>query len=278
VLTTAEPEPPPAQYTVELSIDGQRGLSVHRNDFEAQIKSELSLRYRDPELRASGYVQFLGGEFEVFGKRFEINNGSLRFDAEREQLDPEVFLLATQKAEGGLSPVTVTVTGKLSNPDIAFASDACPGETGAITYLIAGQCAADDPDLAQDASYAQDAFATGMLSGVLTLGAQKELSAVMPRLAYSSTDSGGSSAKLGISSAELVPKFMRPFVRRVYVQGGYTTPGQAAAASEGSTDASATATASPTLDFLLELYFRNDLVGAGRFGEQGWGVDMTWEP
>jgi hypothetical protein len=277
VLTTAPPEEAPSEYTVELTIDGQRGLSVRRNDFEAQIATELSLRYRDPELRASGYVQFLGGEFEVFGKRFEVNNGSLRFDAEREQLDPQVFLLATQKAEAGLSPVTVTVTGTLSKPEVAFASDVCPGETGAITYLIAGQCVADDPDLAQDASNAQDAFATGMLSGVLTLGAQKELSAVMPRLAYSSTESGGSSAKLGISSAEIVPKFMRSVVRRVYVQGGYTTPGEAAATSEG-TESAEDSAPSPSLDFLLELYFRHDIVGAGRFGEQGWGLDVTWEP
>jgi hypothetical protein len=190
-----------------------------------------------------------------------------------------VFLLATQRPEAGLSPVTVTVTGTLSKPEIAFASDACPGESGAITYLIAGQCAADDPDLAQDANTAQDAFATGMLSGVLTLGAQKELSAIMPRLAYSSTESGGSTAKVGISSAEIVPKILRPIVRRVYVQGGYTTPGEAAEAAASSDSGGAQETApTPSLDFLLELYFRHDIVGAGRFGEQGWGLDVTWEP
>ena len=37
---------------------------------------------------------------------------------------------------------------------------------------------------------------------------------------------------------------------------------------------------SATPDFLLELYFPNNIVGAGRVAPttRSWGLDITWEP
>ena len=272
-LTTVTPAPPPGAYLVEFMIDGQRNITVKRNDFEATIGTELAVRYHSPDLAVGGYIQFNRGEFEVFGKRFTINAGSLRFDGTND-INPDVFLLATQRdASSGNSPVTVSVTGTLAKPEITFASDACPGDTGAITYLIAGQCVSDDPDLAQGSQDAEDAFASGMASGVLTLGAQHELSGLMPRIAVQGNRSGERTVSAGFYSSSIVPKFMRSLVQRVYLQGGLTSGGNGT-----QTTTTEEATPSTSVDFLMELYFPHDLVGAGHFGQSSWGLDVTWEP
>jgi hypothetical protein len=272
-VTTAAPERRPKPYPIELSIKGRRKLSVRRNDFSAGIATELEVSYRDPDLNVGGYITFGSGEFEVFGKRFAISSGSLRFDGGTE-LNPDVLLVATQKTDvAGESPVSVSVTGTLAEPVVTFSSDVCPGEAGAITYLVSGKCAADDPDLAQESVDAQDAFTSGIVSGVLTLGVQHELSAFTPRIGVERTNLGAQRVKAGFSSESIVPKFMRKLVQRVYIEGGVYTPGNEPTAAEQSGG-----TTTSSLQFLIELYFPHNIVGSGRFAPDNWGVDALWEP
>jgi autotransporter translocation and assembly factor TamB len=208
----------------------------------------------------------------VFGKRFQINSGALRFDGSTD-FDPDVYLSATEKPQAaGLSPVSVSVTGTISAPVVAFSSDVCPGETGAITYLVSGRCAADDPDLAQESADAQGQFASGIVGGVLTLGAQSQLKGIAPRIAVGRSEQGGQRVAAGFSSESLIPKFMRKLVTRVYVEGGVSgPPSSQATAGENTTQSTA-------LEFLIELYFPHNIVGSGRFGPQTWGTDVIWEP
>jgi hypothetical protein len=65
---------------------------------------------------------------------------------------------------------------------------------------------------------------------------------------------------------------MRPLVQRVYVQG-------AVSASDNSVSGG-TSQNTTTPDFLIELYFPNNIVGAGKVAPvtRSWGLDVTWEP
>ena len=60
----------------------------------------------------------------------------------------------------------------------------------------------------------------------------------------------------------------------VYVQGGVGVSTQAA----DTTTAEQEASGGNPLDFLIELYFPHNIVGAGRFAQETWGLDVTWEP
>jgi hypothetical protein len=272
-VVTEKPEPPGTPYPIELVIAGDRNLTVRRNDFEANIATDLAVAYRDPDLNVGGHIEFVGGEFEVFGKRFDIGSGALRFDGGRE-LNPDVYLIATQKREAaGTSPVTVSVTGTLAEPNVTFQSDLCPGDLGAVTHLVSGRCAADDPDLAEESGDARSAVTSGIMSGVLTLGAQRELGELLPRIAIEST-AQSQRVRAGISSESLVPSFMRKLVQRVYVQGGVGVSTQ----SDDTTAAQQEAASDNPLDFLIELYFPHNIVGSGRFAQETWGLDVTWEP
>lgn len=266
-------------YLLELQFDGRSGVYVRRNDFDARLVTELAVQYADPEMRVGGYVEFRSGTFETLGRPFAIERGSLRFDGTA-SLNPDVILIATHRAEAaGSSPVTVSVTGTLTEPEVTFSSDACPGDNGAITYMISGQCVADDADLAQESENAEQAFAVGIAgSSVLTLlGTPPRVGGVTPRVGVESRGHGYDTRfKAGVASESLVPKFMRKLVRRMYVQGAISTRSSEdgeLVEQESSEDAFAR-----SLDFLIELYFPHNIVGSGKFAPGNWGLDVTWEP
>lgn len=274
LVTTDKPkEASEKPYTFDFYIDGQRGITASRNDFDVALAAELALHYADPELRVGGYVEFRRGTFEVFGKQFEVTRGSLQFDGGPE-LNPEVNLIATQKPEAGESGadrVTARVSGTLANPIVEFYSETCPGQ-GAVVLLVSGRCPSESDNTLQDTTGTQNAFAAGIVGGILTLGARSQLGGLIPRISVESTGQGAQTRfKAGF---EAVPKFMRPLVQRVYVQGALST-GDQTAAGEGAGN-----TSSATPDFLIELYFPHNIVGTGRVAptSRSWGLDVTWEP
>ena len=242
---------------------------------------ELAVTYADPEMRVGGYVEFRRGTFEVQGKRFRINQASLRFDGSPD-LNPDVNLVATHEVPGG-SAVVVTVTGTFADPEISFTSEACPGEGEALAYLLWGRCLSDDPIAAQESAQAQSSYAAdivGALSGAVIgfTQVEREYGGITPRLAFEQGEGNQSRLKAGILTDSLIPKFMRRLVQRVYVQGAITQ-GQATGQEGDFQNVDAEATESTSLDFLIELYFPHNIVGSGRFSQSSsWGVDLIWEP
>ena len=274
VLTTAKPkEVAEKPYSFEFLVDGRNQVTAKRNDFEATLRTELAVSYRDPELRVGGYVEFRRGSFELFGKNFEVSRGSMQFDG-GEELNPDVSMVAVHRPSlTGSSAVTVNVTGTLARPAIGFHSDRCPGD-GAVVLLVSGRCPNESDIAMTDPNATQSAFAYGILGGILTLGARSQLSGLIPKLAVESSAYGrGTRVKAGF---EVVPPFMRSLVQRVYIQGALSTR---SGASAGTGDPAA-GSSRATPDFLIELYFPKNIVGAGRVAPttRSWGVDVTWEP
>ena len=260
-------------YVMAFVFKSRQPLHVHRDDFDTEVNTELAVEIQDPELRVGGFIGFERGEFETLGKEFRILRGGMRFDGETD-LNPDVNLVATHRPlGGGTAPVQVTVLGKLSNPEITFSSEDCPGDAGAISMLLSGRCPSDEEPGSGQTGRTEQAFAAGLVGGILTLGAQQELGRLLPRIAVESTGEGyGTRVRAGIEADDLIPEFMRALVQRVYVQGAISTQDDQAASNTGQSSQNS------TLDLLIELYFPNNLVGAGRFAEGAWGVELTWEP
>jgi hypothetical protein len=273
VLTTAPPKRTAEQpYSFEFMIDG-RNLTARRNDFDATLATELAVSYRDPELRVGGYIEFRRGSFELFGKQFELTRGSLQFDGS-DELNPDVSMVAAHRPSmTSTSAVSVNVSGTMARPAVTFHSDRCPGD-GAVVLLLSGRCPTESDIAMTDPNATQNAFAYGVLGGILTLGARSQLSGLIPRLSVESAAMGrGTRVKAGF---EVVPPYMRELVQRVYIQGALSTR---TGANAGTNDP-VTNNALATPDFLIELYFPKNIVGAGRVAPttRSWGVDVTWEP
>jgi hypothetical protein len=256
-------------YNFEIAVDGRQQFSARRNDFEAGLAAELAVQFQDPDLRVGGYFEFRRGTFDVFGKRFELNRGSMRFDGGLE-LNPEVNLVATHQPDTvGASPVYVNVSGTLDKPVVSFYSDQCPGEA-AVVLLVSGRCPTEADSNSADTRGAREAFGAGIIGGILTLGARRQLGGLIPQLSVESAAAGTRTRfKAGF---EAVPKFMRPLVQRMYVQG--------AVSASDNTVSGGTSQTTTTPDFLIELYFPNNIVGAGKVAPvtRSWGLDVTWEP
>jgi autotransporter translocation and assembly factor TamB len=257
-------------YDFEIAIDGRQQFSARRNDFEAALSAELAVQFQDPDLRVGGYFEFRRGTFDVFGKRFELNRGSMRFDGGLE-LNPEVNLVATHQPDTvGATPVYVNVSGTLDKPVVSFSSDQCPGEA-AVVFLVSGRCPTEADTNSADTRSTAEAFGAGIVGGILTLGARRQLGGLIPQLSVESAAAGTRTRfKAGF---EAVPKFMRPLVQRMYVQGAVSTP-------DNNIGGGGTTQTTTTPDFLIELYFPNNIVGAGKVAPvtRSWGLDVTWEP
>ena len=270
IVDASGPTRPDDPYRLEFDLDGTRGISVRRRDFQTQVASELALSYVDPDLKLGGYVAFERGQFEAFGKDFEILQGGMRFSGGTD-FDPRVNLTASHRAEGGRT-VNVVVSGRLSNPKVAFTSDSCPGESGAIALLLTGRCV-DDGRGGRTSQGAEQEFASGLLAGLFTLGARRELGGLIPNLAFESRGQGyATRVRAGVETDAFVPKFMRSVVKKVYVQGAVST-------SDGDSSVR-DARDRGLLDFLIEVYFPHDIIGTGRFAPDTdtWGLDLMWEP
>ncbi|MBN1652787.1 MAG: translocation/assembly module TamB domain-containing protein [Deltaproteobacteria bacterium] len=276
-------------YAVQFNVDGShRLITVRRSDFSAAVEAELDVIYLDPELRVAGDIEFKRGVFEAFGKKFDLNEGSLFFDGSP-QLNPKVSLKATHKPYGEDSgSVVVTVFGTMRRPEVTFYSDECQGEEGALTMLVTGSCSLSESEMAnQDASAQREAFIAGAAGGILTLGTtgiRREMNDLLPTFSVG-TYGGAQDEKryrvqAGVNADSLIPQFIRPIVRHAYLQGGLTASSDSSQQDDTATDIDPEkSTPAESVDFLLELRFPFDFVWTGQVSPpQKGGFDITWEP
>ncbi len=262
-------------YPIVIQIDASSPFWVRRADFATQISANLRAEYQDPDILVSGGVEIRRGFFEVFGKRFEIDRGTMNFNGDR-RIDPDVSLVATHSMRSPPgTTVTVTVSGRLSSPEIEFRSNhrECDERAEIIAMLVSGRCGAPTDTALQelDAYEQASSFLAGIAAGVLTLTARKELGSLLPVIVIESGDQAFQSARIraGFQANDYIPEFLRNIVHGAYVEGIFT----AGSSGAGSTDSSLLP------GVLLELTFPHSIVTTGEFTPPGnWSADITLEP
>ncbi|MEM9195119.1 MAG: translocation/assembly module TamB domain-containing protein, partial [Myxococcota bacterium] len=263
-------------YPFRFHIDSQEPFWVRRSDFAAQVSTDLTALYQSPYLRVTGYVNIQRGYYEVFGKRFAIERGTMNFDGGNE-LDPVLNVVVTHSVEAPANAtVTVTVTGRLSSPDIEFASDHanCIDRAQIVSMLLSGRCGNGRVSGTDAAAFDEQTvdFLGGLLAGVGTIFLRDQFGDFLPDIVFEQTAYGGR-VRLGFNANAVIPEFLRPIVRGAYVQGLLTT-----ASNDDGGDSSTELLPGAQ----IELQFPYNLVGTGRVNYNGsnvgWGVDFTWEP
>jgi translocation and assembly module TamB len=258
-----------------VHVDGSRPFWVRRNDFAAQIGADLTATYRDPELFIEGYAELRRGFFEVFGKRFNIENGSMNFDGGSE-FDPEVNLVASHDLRSPPNTqVTVIAHGTLSSPEIEFSSNHrdCDERAEIISMLVSGRCgtpSGDTSNLEFNAYEQASDFLAGIAAGLLTLTARKEFGDVLPIIVIESGDQAFQSARVraGYQANDVIPDFLKNVVQGAYIEGIFAAG-----------DANGEANASLLPGVLIELAFPYSLVTTGEYTPpNNWSLDITWEP
>jgi translocation and assembly module TamB len=261
-------------YPFRIHIDASQPFWVRRNDFAALVAADLVATYRDPDLTLSGYAELRRGFFEVFGKRFDIERGSMNFDG-GEGIDPEVNLVAVHDMRSPPNTqVTIMVNGSLSSPQIEFSSNHrdCDDRAEIISMLVSGRCGTpggNTSNLEFNAYEQASDFLAGIAAGLLTLTARKEFGDVLPVIVIESGNQAFQSARVraGFQANDIIPNFLRGVVQGAYIEGIFT------AGSSGNEDASLLP------GVLIELSFPYSLVTTGEFTPpNNWSLDITYEP
>ncbi len=278
-----------ASYPYHLMIDARKPFTVQRSDFSASVAGALDALYDAPDLVVKGYIQILRGYFAIFGKRFTIQRGSLRFEGTTD-LNPTVDILASYAPRGQQSDtIIVTVSGQLLNPQVDFSSSnpSITDRGEIIAMLVSGRSNTSrfNQGDTQAASQQASSFLAGLTAGMLTLTARKELGDIVPNIALESsqTNTQRGRIRIGWNIDELIRKrlgFLGNFVQGAYVEGVIST---SMGGSGDSTDPNQTiaggGTSRSTVGGLIELYFPSNFVGSMLMSPpDNFGIDVTWEP
>lgn len=278
-----------APYPIRLHIARTPRFWVRSDDFSAMVSTELNVIYAEPDVRISGDLELHRGYFEVFGKRFEVDQGSMVFDG-GPTLDPLVSLVATHHLRGGgrQDVVVVHASGTLTSPQIEFTSPlVASGDQGQIICVLitgnassSGQCGETSAvsSTTNQAGNQATQFLTGIAFGLATVALREQFGEYVPMIAIEA-GAGGTSPRVraGFNVDRLIPERLRRIVRGIYIEGYVSrqsstpTPGQTSAASP---------TANAQYGFAVELQFPHNIVTAGEYAPQNsaWRLGVTWEP
>ncbi|MEM7448712.1 MAG: translocation/assembly module TamB domain-containing protein [Myxococcota bacterium] len=275
---SAGSQPDPA-YRFLVRVHTPSPFWMRRRDFEALIDLEgFKIKYADPAFKVRGVATIKRGFFEVYAKRFEVENAILTFRDNDTEINPQVRLQARHDTSEG-DVVRVNVVGTLANPQITFsaANSNCETEGEILTMLVTGRCeASDDTGLGVTTEGAEQAanFLAGVTAGLFTFSLQQQLGTQLPSIAVEAGDDAFRSARVrvGYRFDDLLPPWLRTFVQGVYLEGSITAGGD----EENTTSA---ATQNQGLGLLLQLDFPRNIVGTTTVSPPaGFSFDLTWEP
>jgi autotransporter translocation and assembly factor TamB len=275
VIGEEPPPPPEAPHVFELRVLAQKPpFRVLRSDLNAEVFTDLTARYENPKLTLEGSAELKRGNFELYGRRFELQESRLSFD-HADQLDPLVSLYATHKI--GSDEIGIRVEGRLSAPKISFThSNPAITDTGTIIAALLGVRSGDPTVQNADPSGAAAGMLAGATAGLLTERVRRALGGAVPVISMDPSGPGLRTTRIraGLQLDQVIEKRLgnlRKIVRGAYVEG-FVAPGA------GQTD-------DPNVPpqsrggGLLELRFPADMVGSVEYRPiQNWRVDVAWEP
>ena len=264
---------PDSQYPIRFNMQTARPVHVERSDFAVDVRAALRAELIGEELSVEGSANVVGGHYEAFEKRFNIDQGRLRFDGGR-RINPALSFQVSHELVGLSTTVFARIDGRLEDPRIEFSSDDpdCVEHSDVITMLVQGRCGA-----ARSATNNSQAFARqtqdflaglsiGLGGGLLRQEADDVVSAFIPTVSF--VDTGLTStwrAKLDLFELLRIPESWRQVIRTAHLEGVLTDTQQ-----QGSNQ--------QLLGGVLELGFPYDFFLRFQFGSVGWAGDFNWEP
>ncbi len=266
----------PNPYVFEVRVIARRPpFRIRRTGLSAEVLADLTVRYSEPLLTIQGSAELKRGSFELYGKRFELEESRLSFNGQ-DQLDPLVSLAATHRI--GSDEITVRLDGRLSAPTVTFThSDPSITDTGEIIAQLLGGRSSENTRTDQDATGAAANFLAGATAGLLTEEVRQEFGGAIPVLAIESGDQAFRNTRIraGVQLDRLIEKRLgrlRNVVRGAYVEG-FVAP--------GADPDSPTQNIAPQSrgGGLIELRFPADFLGSIEYRPiQSWRIDVAWEP
>jgi hypothetical protein len=271
------PPRPKGSYRVHLEIRSDDGIVIRSKDqgFYVEASTRLDTTMTE-ELIVKGNVNFRRGNFQVFGKRFDVRSGSMVFDGDPE-MDAKVDMVARHLLRGSNDSVTVTVSGRLSDPTIEFTSTApTTSEAQIITLLVTGTTRQQRGLAAttEEASAETTDFLSGVAAGLFSASLQSQFGGFAPTFGVKggsgvSEYDSDTTVQIGFNVDSVFPDNVP--IRGLYVEGQFV-----ARRDEGGPNSTGQA---QRPGFLVEALWPLSFVTTGTFAPpSNWSIDITWEP
>lgn len=143
-LEIAPPSPVLENANVNVRLRVMRGTWARSREANVEIFGDLAILRAtgDEDLRITGALHSDYGDYELYGRRFQVTRGSVRFTGP--MADPVLQLIAMhQVRQAGRAPfdIQVSIGGTLEKPNVSLSSDAQPTLTQSdlISFLAFGR-------------------------------------------------------------------------------------------------------------------------------------------
>ncbi len=135
---TPVPAGRPFVVHLDLVVNAPRRLFVRGRGLDAEMGGRIHLKGPASSVSAVGSFDLIRGRLEILGKRLDFDSGTVTLTG---SLDPMINLVATSNT--GDVTVTITVSGRASDPKIEFSSQPALPQDEVLAQLIFGRSLSD---------------------------------------------------------------------------------------------------------------------------------------
>ncbi|HET7411125.1 MAG TPA: translocation/assembly module TamB domain-containing protein [Pararhizobium sp.] len=118
---------------LDIVIDAPRRIFVRGRGLDAEMGGHLRVRGPISSVSAIGGFDLIRGRLSILGKRIDFDSGTVTLTG---SLDPMVNLVAHNQTDD--TTITITVTGRASDPKIVFSSQPALPQDEVLAQLIFG--------------------------------------------------------------------------------------------------------------------------------------------
>ncbi|MEM7436110.1 MAG: translocation/assembly module TamB domain-containing protein, partial [Myxococcota bacterium] len=264
-------------YRISLKIVSDDNVIIRSKDQGFLVEASTNLDTTlEKELIVKGNVNLRGGNFQVFGKRFELRSGSMVFDGDPD-MDAKVDMVARHQLRGSSDSVTVTVSGRLSDPTIEFTSTAATTSEAQVIALLVTGTTRQQRGLAAttEAANAETTdFLSGVAAGLFSASLQSQFGGLAPTFGVQTGQgfdetAADTTVQVGFNVDSILPDNVP--IRGLYVEGQFV-----ARRNEGGPNSTGQA---QRPGFLVEALWPLSFVTTATFAPpSNWSIDVTWEP
>jgi translocation and assembly module TamB len=128
---TSRPAPAAAGPRLDLTVNAPNRIFIRGRGLDAEMGGSLRLTGSLADVQPVGGFDLIRGRLDILGQRLTFNSGSVTMTG---SLDPELAFAATVPSDD--ITVKVTVSGRASDPDIAFSSSPALAQDEVLSRLL----------------------------------------------------------------------------------------------------------------------------------------------
>lgn len=121
-------------YALDVLVSAPARIFVRGRGLDAELGGTLRLGGTTDDIQPSGAFELIRGRLDILGQRFELTEGEVQLTG---SFDPDLLLVATTEAQD--TTISITVSGRPSEPEVDFSSSPPMPEDEILSLLIFGR-------------------------------------------------------------------------------------------------------------------------------------------